>query len=98
MIKKKIILNFFEFIYKSKSVYKIHSPFLFDLINYLKTNKKQEFEAINLISNKLKNDSRTIKINDKGAGSKFSNKDTQKVKDIFKRASKSKKQRKILSN
>lgn len=98
MFKALLILKYFKFLYRSKSLYKIHSPFIYEFISFIKSNKKLDFNSLSNISNSLKTDNRIINIIDNGAGSKYSKKNTQKIKDIYFRASKSKKQLAFISN
>lgn len=71
----------------------IHSPFVFELITKV-LNDSTHYEAYQVVENlrdKLRNDTREIKVDDFGAGSSVSNSEMRKVSTIAKSAAKPKK-------
>lgn len=65
----------------SRSRYKVHSPFVFNLINQV-LRRKSDYSYLNNYVSQLKKDKSTLKINDFGAGSRKANSDNRKVCDI----------------
>ena len=91
----QLALSYLIFLWKSKSIYAIHSPFLFSLIDHLKKAKPfSHFQNIETERKKLRNDRREIKGIDFGAGSRQAK--MKRVCDIARHSLKPKKQAQLL--
>lgn len=94
----RLIKDFVWFLFYSKSIYKVHSPYVYSLIKHIKKQKNfAEFHEIYPLILSLKSDNTYLEIKDYGAGSKYSSSKKVKVKSILKRASKRKSQLKLIS-
>lgn len=69
-----------------KSIYSIHSPFLFNWVNeiFLNPDPFEDFQIIQNKSGLLKKDKRMIKVKDLGAGSRVMKGNERKISDIYK--------------
>ncbi len=76
----------------------VHSPFVFDLLNYVVYSKQEyyDFEKLNNFFDKVRNNEQTIQIIDLGAGSNKGNTKQKKIGEIAKVAGKNKKQGELL--
>ena len=83
-----IVAEYINYCIKSKKRHGIHSPFVYDISDYVSQNSiNSDFKKTrNNLYKKLSLDKRQIKINDFGAGSKKMN-HSRKVCDIFKNSS-----------
>jgi predicted O-methyltransferase YrrM len=90
MEKIRIIIKYINYYFTAKSKYKIHSPFVYDLlINVIYYfHYEDEFDSIEEIRENLLKDNRKIKITDHGAKSNR-NITLKKIKNITKSSSKS---------
>jgi len=86
--------------YKLKAVskHKVHSPFVFDLIVdvFENENSYYAFPAIELIRKKLLLKTKTITVEDMGAGSRVFKSNQRKIKDIVKHSAKEPKYAQLL--
>ncbi|RYU93511.1 O-methyltransferase [Emticicia agri] len=85
-----MILDYLKYLFRAGNEHSLHSPFLFDF--YLKVLKDSTFEsdfsAIETLRADLLNDVHEIEITDLGAGSKLSQSNRRRVKDIAKNSQK----------
>ncbi|MFT7247480.1 MAG: putative O-methyltransferase YrrM [Arcticibacterium sp.] len=91
--------DFVKYALKAKNQHVIHSPFLFEFYLTCIKSKSLPFDNLEIqkYRNELLKDKREIKINDLGAGSKYSNKSHKSVCSIAKTAKKSEKWANILA-
>lgn len=80
--------SFFNYYINRKNEHSLHSPFVFDLYNYLKTDGDfSEFKLINEIRRSQLNSDKIIPVNDLGAGSRVnSNSETIKLSEVTQNA------------
>lgn len=80
--------KFLKFYWKADTKYRIHSPFVFSLIEQVIEDKRSyyDFARLNHLKNSLELDQTLLDITDLGAGSKLNNKAQRKVASIAKSA------------
>lgn len=88
MLNIHAILSSIKFYSSADTFYRVHSPFVFDLLNDTLQDKRHfyAFESIEKVRNELLKNSTPLDIVDLGAGSKKTNKNVRLVKDITKTA------------
>lgn len=86
MQQLKILLRFFKFYWQATTLYRVHSPFVFDFTEHILDDERQyyAFQPIEILRKKMLQDNRTIEVTDYGAGSKIDNKKTRTIKSITK--------------
>jgi predicted O-methyltransferase YrrM len=79
-----MIFDYLKYLFVAKNEHSLHSPFLFEFyLKVLKTSTAQnDFLAIEELRRKLLSDQREIEIMDLGAGSKLSQSNKRRIKDI----------------
>lgn len=79
------VVKYFKHKLKSKSIYSIHSPFLFHWVNeiFLNENDFEDFYQIAEKRSWFAKDKRKIKVKDLGAGSKVMKGPERKIADIY---------------
>lgn len=87
-----MIIDFLTYYFTAKNAHGIHSPFVFDLYtNVYKSHKAlQDFDKIENLRKELRKDTRSIDIQDFGAGSRVNASKNREISDIAKSALKSK--------
>jgi len=83
-----LLKRYLKYLFSSRTRYKVHSPFVFDLINKV-LRQKPNLNYLSDYVETLKKDSTIIKVCDHGAGSRKSTSNKRKVNDIFKTSSSS---------
>lgn len=73
-----IIRSYINYLFNSKSKYRIHSPFVFEFINNVLNGKKSNFEIIQRLIAYYKKNPVELKNEDFGVGSKFKSKKSEK--------------------
>ena len=88
-----MVLPYLKYLWKAKNQHSLHSPFVFDFYNQVVLTKTHlaPDTAIDTFYKQLSKNPETIKVNDMGAGSKFSNNSEKKISLIAKTALKNKK-------
>ena len=78
------IKSLIKFYIKARTKYSVHSPFLSEFIREVLDTSREyyDFYYLERLRDLLKKDHAMVQISDFGAGSKFSNKPTKKVKEI----------------
>jgi predicted O-methyltransferase YrrM len=94
-----MISDYLNYIIRAGNEHMLHSPFLFEFYQDVIKSKNLPFDdsGIQELRRELEKDTAELKINDLGAGSKFSNKTHKKVSTIAKTANKSIKWANILA-
>lgn len=94
------IKSFFNFYFKARTKYSVHSPFLSEFILEVMDTSRVYYTFSNLekLRDLLKKDNTLIQVNDFGAGSKVNNRPSKKIKDIANSALSKKWQCKVLFN
>ena len=92
MQKLKLIFRYLKYLYRSKTKYDVHSPFLFDLITQVFEDKKKypEYKIVEDLKKDLLQNTEIITVTDLGAGSTLDKSNERSVSRIAKNASKSK--------
>jgi len=92
------VLKYISYKIKAVSKYKVHSPFVYDLIIdvFENDNSYYAFPAVELIRKKLLLSKRVLKVEDMGAGSRVFNSSQRKVKSIVKHSAKKPKYAQLL--
>ncbi len=87
------ISEYINYTLTSITKYKIHSPFVFKLVTevFEKTVKYNDYARIEQLRDDLKHDTRTIEVNDLGAGSKRLKSKKRKISDIVRKSVKKEK-------
>ncbi len=88
MERFKIILRYFNYYFKAKTKYKIHSPFVFEFCENILDDKRYyySFDFLKIIKKKLLKNKTAISVTDFGAGSHVKNNNKRKVSNIAKSA------------
>ncbi|MCD4745762.1 MAG: class I SAM-dependent methyltransferase [Bacteroidales bacterium] len=94
----RFIIRFIKYYFSAKTKYDIHSPFVFNLITKVLTDKKKydDYYKAEEIRNYLLNNNQRIIVNDFGAGLSSELKSAKKIKTIAKHSAKSPKYAKVL--
>ncbi len=84
MINSHAIISLFKFYLNSDSFYRVHSPFLFDLLeNTLEDDRHfYVFDTIESFRNGLAKDNTVLEVKDLGAGSKTTKSNQRSIKQI----------------
>jgi len=79
-----LILSSLNFFLKADTFYRVHSPFVFDLLTHTLEDNRYfyEFDDIEKLRKELENNTALLNIVDLGAGSKKSNDSIRSIKDI----------------
>lgn len=88
----KVTLAYFNYYLKAKTAYKVHSPFLYNVIStcFRDTRNYYAFSNIEQIRTRLKKSKQLLSIQDFGAGSRVNKSQQVAVASILKRATSSK--------
>jgi len=94
------IIEFLKFYFKAKTLYNIHSPFLFDFLeNVSDVNKSYySFDKIEHVRTQLLNNHNTLIINDQGAGSSINNQAKRTISSICKLSTSGEKKCRLIYN
>jgi len=94
------IIEFLKFYFKAKTLYNIHSPFLFDFLeNISDVNKSYyEFDRIEHVRTQLINNHNTLTINDQGARSSIKNLNERTISSICKLSTSGEKKCRLIYN
>lgn len=86
-----MFLDFLKYYLKAGNAHSIHSPFLFELYTkvYRDFSPNPDFERIEKLRSALKSDTRLIRVEDMGAGSRLNGSSERTVADIARKSLKS---------
>ncbi len=84
MINLHAILSFIKFYFKASTFYRVHSPFLFELLENTIEDQRRfyAFDRIEKYRRQLKKDTTILAVEDLGAGSKKSNTKQRSIRSI----------------
>jgi predicted O-methyltransferase YrrM len=94
------IVEFLKFYFKAKTLYNIHSPFLFELLKYISDVDKRyyQFDKIEQVRTFHINNHNTLNINDQGAGSSIKNGQARTIASICKVSTSGEKKCRLIYN
>jgi len=80
------IISYLKYFRRAKTIYSVHSPFMFEIVNEIIENKKDYYAFIDIEQSKraLSLDQQEIRLHDLGAGSKANHSKTKSVSEILK--------------
>lgn len=86
MQQLKILLRFIKFYWQSTTLYRVHSPFVYDFTENILDDERNyyAFQPIEILRKKMLKDYSNIQVTDYGAGSKIDGKKTRTIKSITK--------------
>ncbi len=93
-----LILRFFHYLYRAKSRWSVHSPFLYELISEEFRDRRiyPEYERIEMLRKRIRKSRETIEINDLGTGGKHGKTHRKKIKKILRQSVKRPKEAQFL--
>jgi len=79
------VISYLTYFRRAKTIYSVHSPFMFEIVSEILENKKDYYAFIDIEQSKraLSLDRHEIKLHDLGAGSKANQSNTKTVSDIL---------------